>query len=85
VGRRKWVVITKDQNIRKRPLEKAAIIAANVRAFVFTGGEVSGVEMGEILAAAVHRICRILDETPAPFVARVTAAGDVLVISDDES
>ena len=83
-GRRKWVVITKDKNIRKRSLEREAIMTAKVRAFIFTGGDLSGVEMGEILVAAIPKMGRILDETKPPFVARVTGAGDVAVI-DDES
>jgi len=31
VGRREWVLITKDQNIRRNPLERAACEAANGR------------------------------------------------------
>jgi len=76
-------VLTKDKNIRKRPLERQAIIEAKVRAFVFTGGELSGVEMGEIMAAAIQKIGRVLDETPPPFVARITSAGDVEVIESN--
>src|SRR5450759_5020528 len=37
VGARGWVVLTKDSRLRFRPLEKEALIAANVRVFVFTG------------------------------------------------
>ena len=40
VGARGWVVLTKDGRLRFRPLEKEALIAANVRVFVFTGGNV---------------------------------------------
>jgi hypothetical protein len=34
-----WVVLTKDQRIRRRPLEIAAVVAAGVRAFVLAKGE----------------------------------------------
>jgi PIN domain-containing protein len=84
VGRRRWIVITKDKNIRKRYLERDALVAARVRAFVFTGGQISGVEMGEILVAAIGKIGKLLDSTPPPFVARITGAGDVAIIPVDE-
>ena len=84
MGRRKWIVISKDKNIRKRLLEREALMQANVRAFVFTGGNVSGVEMGEIIVRAMARALKLLESTPAPFIARITAAGDVAVIDTDE-
>jgi predicted nuclease of predicted toxin-antitoxin system len=79
-GSEGWVVLTKDKLIRKRPLERAALIAARVRAFVFTGGNVSGVEMAESIIAAMPRILRIIATTPPPFIARITASGAVHVI-----
>ena len=36
VGRRDWVLITKDKNIRRNPLERAAYAAAKLRGFVVT-------------------------------------------------
>jgi hypothetical protein len=47
-----WIVLTKDKLIRKRPIERLALHAAGVRAFVFTGGNLSGVEMAESIIAA---------------------------------
>jgi predicted nuclease of predicted toxin-antitoxin system len=40
-GRNGWVVLTRDKRIRYRRLERLALEAAKVRAFVFTGGNVS--------------------------------------------
>jgi hypothetical protein len=34
IGRRGWVLLTKDWRIQQRPLEREAMINANVRAFV---------------------------------------------------
>jgi hypothetical protein len=36
VGRRGWIVLTKDDRIRYRITERAAIVSARVRAFVLT-------------------------------------------------
>jgi hypothetical protein len=79
-GHEGWIVLTKDKLIRKRPIERGALVAANVRAFVFTGGNMSGVEMSESIVAAIPRMLRIIDSTAAPFIARITGAGDVEVI-----
>ena len=40
-GRNRWVVLTRDQRIRYRQLELLALREARVRAFVFTGGNVT--------------------------------------------
>jgi PIN domain-containing protein len=41
VARRNWVLITKDQNIRRNPLERTAYIASNLRGFVLTGKDMN--------------------------------------------
>jgi uncharacterized protein with PIN domain len=46
VGSKGWVVLTKDQRIRFRVIEREALKAAGVRAFVLTAGDIS---------AAIHR------------------------------
>ncbi len=38
VGTRGWVVLTKDQRLRYRPLEIAALRASHARVFVLTAG-----------------------------------------------
>lgn len=81
-GQMGWIVLTKDKFIRKRPLERKALLAAYVRAFVFTGGNMSGVEMAESLVAAIPRMLRIIATTPPPFIARVTGSGTVEIIVD---
>lgn len=79
-GREGWVVLTKDKEIRKRPLERRALMRARVRAFVFTGGTISGIETAEVIVAALPRIHRILGDEKPPFIARITGSGDVAVI-----
>ena len=41
MGKRGWVVISKDQNIRRNPLELAAYEAAKVRGFFVTAAGAS--------------------------------------------
>ena len=42
VGRREWVLITKDENIRHNLLERAAYEDARLRGFVVTGKDMGG-------------------------------------------
>ena len=79
-GQEGWIVLTKDKLIRKRPIEREALVAAHVRAFVFTGGNMSGVEMAESIVAAIPRMMRVIAATEPPFIARVTGSAAVDVI-----
>jgi len=79
VGERGWVVLTKDQRLRYRPLEKAALKASKARVFVLTAGNLRGIEIAAVFAAALPRICAVLRSVPGPFVARVSRSGQVTV------
>lgn len=48
-GKNGYVVITKDKQIRRRLAEREALLAANVRAFFLTSGNLTGAEMTTIL------------------------------------
>ncbi len=77
VGRRGWVVLTKDKRIRNRKLEINALMDAGVAAFVLTAGEMRGEEMGEVFATALPRMLRFLEKNSPPFIATVTRKGNV--------
>ena len=72
-----WVVITKDTRIRYRDPERAALIAANVRACVFTTADLNGAEMASMVVKALPAISRLCSRVPAPFIARIGKAGRV--------
>lgn len=80
VGARGWVVLTKDSRLRFRPLEKEALIAAKVRVFVFTGGNVPGAAMADAIVKAIPKVQALLGTKQHAFVARITAASDVAVL-----
>src|ERR1051325_4441885 len=46
IGRRDWVLITKDQDIRRNPLERAAYESAKLRGFIVTGKDMTGEQLG---------------------------------------
>ena len=80
VGQHGWVVLTKDQRIRQRTTELAALARADVRAFVLTAGELRGSEMGAVFARALPRMSRLAERQPPPFVARVSRSGAVALL-----
>lgn len=82
VGESGWVLLTKDKNIRRNELERAALIGNGVAAFVLTGGNLTGTQMAEAFVVALPRIKRALLRFEPPFVATVSAAGAVSIIMD---
>ncbi len=72
VGERGWVVITKDDAIRRNPLELHALLTGNVRAFILTSANMTGGEMAELLVGHLGRIERLARRRRGPFVALVT-------------
>jgi predicted nuclease of predicted toxin-antitoxin system len=79
VGGRGWVVLTKDQKLRYRPLEIAALRASEARVFVLTAGNLRGSEIAAVFLSALPRTSRVLHNLPGPFVARVSRSGHVTV------
>jgi predicted nuclease of predicted toxin-antitoxin system len=79
VGERGWVVFTKDQRLRYRPLEIAALRASKARVFVLTAGNLRGTEIATVFLAALPRIFKVLHSLPGPFLARVSQTGHVAI------
>lgn len=75
-----WVVITKDTRIRYREPERAALIAANVRAFVFTTADLNGAEMADMVVQALPAIARLCARMRTPFIARIGKGGRLNVL-----
>lgn len=74
-GTEGWIVLTRDKRIRYRKLERLAMKIAGVRAFVFTGGNVTIQDTGEILARALSSIRRICAIQVGPFVYHIGRSG----------
>jgi predicted nuclease of predicted toxin-antitoxin system len=72
VSRRGWVVLTKDQRIRHRPLERAVVVASGARLLALTRGNLSGTEMATVFAQHLAKMRRVVHGTPAPFIASVS-------------
>lgn len=82
VGERGWVVLTKDQKIRKCQLEREVLFNSNVAAFILTSGDVEGRVIAQAYIKARHKMLRLLAKHRRPFIATVTKDG---VVSMKES
>jgi hypothetical protein len=58
VGRRGWLVLTKDLQIRYRSVETPALLRSGVGAFALTAKNLSGAENADILVKALPRMER---------------------------
>jgi hypothetical protein len=74
-GRNGWAVLTKDKAQRFTPLEKASIIQHSLKIFAFSSGNLSGVEMADLLRTNLSRIDRHARKHPAPFVVSISKSG----------
>jgi predicted nuclease of predicted toxin-antitoxin system len=77
VGERGWVVLTKDQRLRYRPLEIAALRSSRCRVFILTAGNLRGSEIASAFLIALPRMFKVISTSPGPFIARVTKSGMV--------
>lgn len=80
VGMLGWVVLTKDKWIRRRQLERDALLAANLKVFCFMSGNVPFDEMSRITIDALPAIRKLADSTEPPFIAGVYRDASVRVV-----
>jgi len=67
-----WVVLMKDERIRRRPAEKAAVQRHRARCFCITRGDLSSEAMAE---RVIHSLAAITEACahPGPFIYAVHA------------
>ena len=76
IGTNGWVLLTKDREIRRRPLEIEAILSAGARAFVLTATDLRREEQAEIFLRAMPKIYRICKRS-GPFIYNITRMGHI--------
>jgi predicted nuclease of predicted toxin-antitoxin system len=70
-GAQGWIVLMKDDRIRYRPRERAALQAAGVQAFALTNANLTGDEQARLLRTHASHIEQFCVEHPGPFVVGV--------------
>lgn len=77
VGRRGWVAITKDRNVRYRAAEHEAIRRHSARVVVIRMKNATGADIAELLVRGRRRIAGFTAKTPPPFVAGLYRNGTI--------
>jgi len=80
VGRRRWVVLTKDKAIRSNHLELRALVEANVACVMLGRGNLTAEAMGKLFADNLRRIERSLRRFHLPLVATLSTGGGLRVL-----
>lgn len=75
VAQRGWVLITKDQNIRRNLLERAAYEEAKLRGFVVTGKDLNGPELAKLLVRCLPGMVRRAAGRPGPLLFAISRGG----------
>lgn len=73
-GAADWVVLLKDDRIRRRPAELGALVAARVRAFCLTNAQLRGDEQAARFTTNINRIVQRARQ-PGPYVYGVYESG----------
>jgi len=80
VGKKGWVVLTKDDRIRYRPAALEAYRRHKVRVFIFGSGEMKAQEMADAFVKALPKISRFASRRTAPFFAGISRSGLVSIL-----
>lgn len=72
-----WLVVTRDQRIRYRANELAAMRRARLHVFVFTQGGLTGAETGSILVRCHAAMLRQAAQVSPPAFFSLTRSGEV--------
>ncbi len=83
VGSRDWIILSKDDRIRRKPIERQALLAAGVAAFFLGRSDLRGDQMVAAFIAAMPAMKKALRRFAVPFIAGVSQAGDVHVFEAD--
>jgi hypothetical protein len=77
VGRERWVALMRDQAVRRRKLEREALKAAEVAAFVYTGGQASAQETADVIVPKLKKMAAIARSERRPFLYGITRNGSL--------
>lgn len=73
-GNEGWVVLMKDERIRYRPAERAALLRHHVRAFCLTSGNLRASDMAQLYLGVLDRMAAACTD-PGPFLYVISRTG----------
>jgi predicted nuclease of predicted toxin-antitoxin system len=85
IGKKGWVVLTKDANIGKHSLERIAVARAQVKMFVLASQNLSGNDMAAIFLKNIVPMQEFVRNHPAPFIAKIYRNGNIDLWKDNQT
>ena len=85
IGKRGWVVLTKDARISKNHLERMAVTNADIKMFTLASQNLSGKQMADIFLRSANKMQEFVRKHPAPFIAKVYRDGRVEMWKDAQT
>lgn len=67
-GKNGWIVLTRDKHIRRRKLERDALMDNGVAAFALTSGEATARQVAETVIPMIQKFVNISVSGPKPFL-----------------
>lgn len=83
VGKKGWIVLSKDGRIRRDSVERAALKSAGVRALFLTQQGLTGDEMAVIFANALPGMVSRTQSQPAPFIYTLSRGGEFSLVKEN--
>ena len=80
VGKRGWVILTKDRHIKSNQIEIEALMASGVPTFTLTTADTTGAQNAATILAAMPTMLQCIRKFKPPFVAGITRAGAVNIL-----
>jgi hypothetical protein len=74
-GERNWIVLTRDQRIRRRVLEREAIRQSGAAVFALTAGEATAAETAQVVVRLLVKFANMAVSEPKPFLYTFGLAG----------
>ena len=75
VGKLGWTVLSKDERIRRNPVELAALKSAQIKAFFLTQQGMTGADMASVFTTALNGMAKRSVSEPAPFICTLSRKG----------
>jgi predicted nuclease of predicted toxin-antitoxin system len=72
-----WVVLTKDANVGREPLEIEAIARASARVFILVSGNLTRQQMAVLFVNVLEKLKKFTRGNQAPFIAKIYKDGRV--------
>jgi hypothetical protein len=70
-GKQGWVILSGDKGLERNPINRAAVIAAACKVFIFTDNSSKAEEWAAAVIMARKQIARIIDKNDGPFYVHI--------------